>query len=74
MSAGEGYECTVTVDDEDSKIIVFDNWKQVSVAEAPALTADVLYRRQVLYVLLTSMSVAQRMERSFVDEWTSFSW
>lgn len=41
MSAGEGYECTVTVDDEDSKIIVFDNWKQVSVAEAPALTADV---------------------------------
>ena len=30
VSAGEGYECTVTVDDEDSKIIVFDNWKQVS--------------------------------------------
>lgn len=34
-SAGEGYECTVTVDDEDSKILVFDNWKQVS--EPPAL-------------------------------------
>lgn len=30
VSAGEGYECTVTVDDEDSKIVVFDNWKQVS--------------------------------------------
>nr|XP_020460228.1 GTP-binding protein REM 2-like [Monopterus albus] len=25
---GEGYECTVTVDDEDSKVIIFDNWKQ----------------------------------------------
>ncbi|KAM7401275.1 hypothetical protein PAMA_005455 [Pampus argenteus] len=25
---GEGYECAVTVDDEDSKVIVFDNWKQ----------------------------------------------
>ncbi|MEQ2287130.1 hypothetical protein AMECASPLE_009373, partial [Ameca splendens] len=24
----EGYECTVTVDDEDSKVIIFDNWKQ----------------------------------------------
>lgn len=30
VSAGEGYECTVTVDDEDSKVIIFDNWKQVS--------------------------------------------
>lgn len=30
MPAGEGYECTVTVDDEDSKVIIFDNWKQVS--------------------------------------------
>lgn len=27
---GEGYECSVTVDDEDSKVIIFDNWKQVS--------------------------------------------
>lgn len=35
VSAGEGYECTVTVDDEDSKILVFDNWKQVS--ELPVL-------------------------------------
>ncbi|KAG7526689.1 GTP-binding protein REM 2 [Solea senegalensis] len=26
--AGEGYECTVTVDDEDSKVVIFDNWKQ----------------------------------------------
>lgn len=25
---GEGYERTVTIDDEDSKIIVYDNWKQ----------------------------------------------
>lgn len=25
---GEGYECTVTVDDEDSKVIIVDNWKQ----------------------------------------------
>ncbi|KAJ0058956.1 hypothetical protein NL108_003293, partial [Boleophthalmus pectinirostris] len=24
----EGYECSVTVDDEDSKLIVYDNWKQ----------------------------------------------
>uniref|UniRef100_A0A8C6UBM8 RAS (RAD and GEM)-like GTP binding 2 n=1 Tax=Neogobius melanostomus TaxID=47308 RepID=A0A8C6UBM8_9GOBI len=23
-----GYECSVTVDDEDSKLIVYDNWKQ----------------------------------------------
>lgn len=30
LSAGEGYECTVTVDDEDSKVIIVDNWKQVS--------------------------------------------
>lgn len=30
LLAGEGYECTVTVDDEDSKVIIFDNWKQVS--------------------------------------------
>ncbi|XP_034412012.1 GTP-binding protein REM 2 [Cyclopterus lumpus] len=27
-SCGEGYECSVTVDDEDSKVIIFDNWKQ----------------------------------------------
>ncbi|XP_061588776.1 GTP-binding protein REM 2 [Cololabis saira] len=27
QACGEGYECTVTVDDEDSKLIVFDNWK-----------------------------------------------
>lgn len=27
---GEGYESTVTVDDEDSKVIIYDNWKQVS--------------------------------------------
>ncbi|XP_055359777.1 GTP-binding protein REM 2 isoform X2 [Betta splendens] len=25
---GEGYQCTVTVDDEDSKVVIFDNWKQ----------------------------------------------
>ncbi|XP_056276750.1 GTP-binding protein REM 2 isoform X3 [Pseudoliparis swirei] len=25
---GEGYECSVTVDDEDSKVVIFDNWKQ----------------------------------------------
>lgn len=30
VPAGEGYECTVTADDEDSKVIIFDNWKQVS--------------------------------------------
>lgn len=30
MLAGEGYECNVTIDDEDSKLIIFDNWKQVS--------------------------------------------
>lgn len=30
LFAGEGYEYTVTVDDEDSKVIIFDNWKQVS--------------------------------------------
>ncbi|XP_061926416.1 GTP-binding protein REM 2 [Entelurus aequoreus] len=28
QSCGEGYECSVTVDDEDSKVIIFDNWKQ----------------------------------------------
>ncbi|XP_039999971.1 GTP-binding protein REM 2 [Xiphias gladius] len=27
QACGEGYECTVTVDDEDSKVIIFDNWK-----------------------------------------------
>ena len=30
LLAGEGYECAVTIDDEDSKVIIFDNWKQVS--------------------------------------------
>lgn len=28
QACGEGYECTVTVDDEDSKVIIFDNCKQ----------------------------------------------
>ncbi|XP_063317547.1 GTP-binding protein REM 2 isoform X2 [Pelmatolapia mariae] len=28
QACGEGYEYTVTVDDEDSKVIIFDNWKQ----------------------------------------------
>ncbi|XP_067109977.1 GTP-binding protein REM 2 [Osmerus mordax] len=28
QACGEGYERTVTVDDEDSKILVYDNWKQ----------------------------------------------
>ncbi|XP_078120858.1 GTP-binding protein REM 2 [Sander vitreus] len=28
QACGEGYESSVTVDDEDSKVIVFDNWKQ----------------------------------------------
>ncbi|XP_024921869.1 GTP-binding protein REM 2 isoform X2 [Cynoglossus semilaevis] len=28
QACGEGYECSVTVDDEDSKVIIFDNWKQ----------------------------------------------
>ncbi|KAK7945146.1 hypothetical protein WMY93_000874 [Mugilogobius chulae] len=28
QACGEGYECSVTVDDEDSKLIVYDNWKQ----------------------------------------------
>lgn len=27
QACGEGYECSVTVDDEDSKLIIFDNWK-----------------------------------------------
>ncbi|TNN74471.1 GTP-binding protein REM 2 [Liparis tanakae] len=27
-SCGEGFECSVTVDDEDSKVVIFDNWKQ----------------------------------------------
>ncbi|XP_076018213.1 GTP-binding protein REM 2 [Genypterus blacodes] len=27
-NCGEGYESRVTVDDEDSKVIVYDNWKQ----------------------------------------------
>lgn len=27
-TCGEGFECSVTVDDEDSKLIIFDNWKQ----------------------------------------------
>ncbi|KAM9791609.1 GTP-binding protein REM 2 [Syngnathus typhle] len=28
QACGEGYENSVTVDDEDSKIVIFDNWKQ----------------------------------------------
>ncbi|XP_028988363.1 GTP-binding protein REM 2 isoform X1 [Betta splendens] len=28
QASGEGYQCTVTVDDEDSKVVIFDNWKQ----------------------------------------------
>ncbi|XP_040026965.1 GTP-binding protein REM 2 isoform X2 [Gasterosteus aculeatus] len=34
---GEGYECSVTIDDEDSKLIIFDNWKQ----ELSTLQCDV---------------------------------
>ncbi|XP_068196972.1 GTP-binding protein REM 2 [Antennarius striatus] len=28
QACGEGYECSVTVDDEDSKVVIYDNWKQ----------------------------------------------
>ncbi|KAG7254666.1 hypothetical protein CRUP_010878, partial [Coryphaenoides rupestris] len=28
MACGEGYERSVTVDDEDSKLLIYDNWKQ----------------------------------------------
>uniref|UniRef100_A0A668AM36 RAS (RAD and GEM)-like GTP binding 2 n=1 Tax=Myripristis murdjan TaxID=586833 RepID=A0A668AM36_9TELE len=35
------YECTVTVDDEDSKIVVYDNWKQVSCRLSTLLPCDV---------------------------------
>ena len=33
---GEGYESSVTVDDEDSKVIIFDNWKQASGRRLPS--------------------------------------
>uniref|UniRef100_A0A3B5B443 RRAD and GEM like GTPase 2 n=1 Tax=Stegastes partitus TaxID=144197 RepID=A0A3B5B443_9TELE len=36
-SETQGYECTVTVDDEDSKVIIYDNWKQ----DLSALQCDV---------------------------------
>ncbi|CAL8322749.1 unnamed protein product [Arctogadus glacialis] len=28
QACGEGYERSVTVDDEDSKLLIYDNWKQ----------------------------------------------
>ncbi|XP_040026963.2 GTP-binding protein REM 2 isoform X1 [Gasterosteus aculeatus] len=37
QACGEGYECSVTIDDEDSKLIIFDNWKQ----ELSTLQCDV---------------------------------
>lgn len=30
LSLGEGYVRTVTVDEEESTIIIYDNWRQVS--------------------------------------------
>lgn len=48
VPAGEGYECTVTADDEDSKVIIFDNWKQVSYWPSASLLSH--------SVLLTSYS------------------
>lgn len=50
VSAGEGYECAVTVDDEDSKIVVFDNWKQVS--ELPALLGTLCLFVRFLFATL----------------------
>lgn len=32
LSLGEGYVRTVSVDDEESTIIIYDNWRQVSQA------------------------------------------
>ncbi|CAL8368431.1 unnamed protein product [Boreogadus saida] len=29
QACGEGYERSVTVDDEDSKLLIYDNWKQL---------------------------------------------
>ncbi|XP_071397838.1 GTP-binding protein REM 2 [Centroberyx affinis] len=37
QACGEGYERTVTVDDEDSKVLIYDNWKQ----DLSALQCDV---------------------------------
>lgn len=61
VSAGEGYECTVTVDDEDSKIIVFDNWKQVSPASIVAARL-----RAAAHLLLICCSSAARLSCAFV--------
>ena len=36
--SGEGYIRTVTVDDEESTIIIYDNWRQVSSARSPPLS------------------------------------
>ena len=33
LSPGEGFEHTVTVDEEDSTIIIYDNWRQVSLKQ-----------------------------------------
>lgn len=58
VSAGEGYECTVTVDDEDSKIIVFDNWKQASSGRASCpYCCCVFCGGLIICVLLICMSV-----------------
>lgn len=46
VPAGEGYECTVTVDDEDSKVIVFDNWQQVSCRPSAPQSLCLVYRVQ----------------------------
>lgn len=46
VPAGEGFECTVTVDDEDSKVIIFDNWKQVSSWPSAPQSLCLVYRVQ----------------------------
>uniref|UniRef100_A0A8B9HBZ0 RAS (RAD and GEM)-like GTP binding 2 n=1 Tax=Astyanax mexicanus TaxID=7994 RepID=A0A8B9HBZ0_ASTMX len=40
QASDEGYQRRVTVDDEDSSILVYDNWKQVSINGGPKILSQ----------------------------------
>lgn len=63
-SAGEGYECTVTVDDEDSKVIIFDNWKQVSLRLPSPLRPSWLARMMSLFAWTWTVQNWKNVEKN----------
>jgi hypothetical protein len=45
LVTGEGYERTVSVDDEESSVIIYDNWKQVFKAFSTPQGSKLIPRR-----------------------------